>query len=122
MSQESNQNRDDATNHTFEIYGRSKPFCLRGMDGQEGCTATIVDNDIQLEQFSPSGGGNMSIEIIYSIKPQQIDTVASYFGYREGLTIEQLLIQIDEDRRGLELWTACRDMKIPEIERFTWIS
>ena len=121
MTSKSNPSDSSKVGHQFDIYRRSEPFRLRDPKGKEGCTATIVDTDIQLEQFAPSKGG-MSIEIIYSIKPEQIDTVAEYFGYIKGLSKEQLLVQIDKDGKGLELWVACRDNEIPDIERFTWIS
>ena len=105
----------------INIYKRSQPFRLRMEDGGEGCVATIVDGTVQLENFA-SGGGEMSIEIIYSIKPRQFDSVARYFAYPDGLTIEDLLHRIDMDLNGAKLWAACRDGLIPDIERFTWIS
>jgi hypothetical protein len=95
---------------------------LRKEDGSTACVAKLVDGDVHLENYWSGGSDGMSLEIIYSIRPHQFDLVANYFGYPKGLSIMTLLKSIDSDFKGLELWEACRDQKLPDIERFTWIS
>ena len=86
------------------------------------CYASVVDGDLQLENYWSGGAEELSIEIIYTVPAKSFGALNLFLGYPDDIPIETLLKNVNKDGKGAEIWTACKDNLIPGVKRFSWWS
>jgi hypothetical protein len=86
------------------------------------CYASIVEGDLRLENYWSGNEDELSLEIIYTVPAKSIGALNSYLGYPADIPIQTLLKNVNKDGKGAEIWSACKENLVPDIERFTWMS
>jgi len=86
------------------------------------CYASVVEGDLRLENYWSGREDELSLEIIYTIPAKSFGALNSFLGYPADIPVQTILKNINKDGKGLDIWTACIENLVPDIERFTWMS
>ena len=86
------------------------------------CYASVVEGNLRLENYWSGSQDELSLEIIYTIPAKSFSALNSFLGYPVDIPVQTLLKNINKDGKGADIWIACKENLVPDIERFTWLS
>ena len=86
------------------------------------CYASVFEGNLRLQNYWSGCADELSLEIIYTIPAKSFGALNSFLGYPVDTPIQTLLKNINDDGKGADIWNACHNNSIPNVERFTWYS
>lgn len=94
------------------------------LDGEnrEVAYASMSDGNLKMENYRSGSADELSLEIIYTVPPDSFSDLNKTLGYAEEIPIGTVITLVNQDGKGQTLWKALQDERIPNVERFTWLS